>query len=114
MLQKIFRALRPRRRTTLSQARKLARAAIEALEQRRMLSVSASLNMSTHVLTVTGDSAANVIALQTSAGSLTITDHGSAVSGSPVTEADVTKIVVNAGSGADSITLNTSVNSIQS
>jgi Ca2+-binding RTX toxin-like protein len=110
MLQTIFRALRPRRprhNASSSQKQRLVRAVAEALEQRRLLSVTASL--SSGVLTVTGDTADNVIALQTSSGSLSITDHGSAVTGSPVTESSVTSIVVNADAGGDSITINTSV-----
>ena len=75
LLLKFSSQLRRRPRSR-SQSRRLSAAVLETLEQRRLLTVTASLDTSTHLLTVTGDTAANSIALQTSSGTLSVTDYG--------------------------------------
>src|SRR4051812_29222719 len=77
----------------------------ESLEGRRLFSVS--LNSTTHVLTVNGTSGSDVIAVKVSNGiTLQVSDRGK---GYTFAASKVTKIVVNAGNGADKVTLDPTV-----
>jgi Ca2+-binding RTX toxin-like protein len=77
---------------------------IERLEQRRML--SASLNATTHVLTVTGTTGPDTISVKVTSGSLTVKVNAAT---STFAATAVHKVVVNALAGADHVTLDATV-----
>src|SRR5712691_8972417 len=106
MITNILASLRHRTRKSAS-AQIIRAAVVEALEQRRLLSVTSSLSGGT--LTVNGDSSANAISIQTSSCTLTVKDGTTTINS--YTDSSVTSIVVNASDGNDSAVIDTSISS---
>jgi Ca2+-binding RTX toxin-like protein len=104
MLDGIFASIASGFQTrTRSQQQKLSAAVFEVLEKRQLLSVTSS--MSSNVLTVTGDTAANNIIIQDNSGTLVVKDGTTTINSYPGAGTSTTLIVISAGSGNDILTI---------
>ena len=81
--------------------------AVEVLEQRAMLSVSAFFTPGTGLLTVTGDSLNNVIEVsRNAAGSILVNNGAVSIKGGTPTVANTSQITINGAGGNDTLALN--------
>jgi Ca2+-binding RTX toxin-like protein len=81
--------------------------------ERRVLLSTCSYNSTTHELTITGDANQDdVLSVQVSGGTLTGTDGGVLITGCSFTASSVAWIYINANSGDDTVTIQSSVGSV--
>jgi Ca2+-binding RTX toxin-like protein len=86
------------------------RPVIDALEHRLLLTSCPPL--ASGVMTVNADSVADTLVIRTVSGTIEALDGGSQGSGCAFTQSSVSLVIVNAGGGNDSVTIQSSVGSI--
>src|SRR5262249_18901794 len=97
-----------RKRTTVRKPPR-PRLALEALDDRILLSVTATFSAAQGVLTVIGDDQDNSIAVsRDAAGTILVNNGAIAIQGGPATVANTGTIVLSGGLGNDNLSLNES------